>query len=184
MNNLIFERCEIKYETVLRLIRSVAAHVLGPYLNTERMEELMSEGWVIALESLQAFDPSRGAQATTYLWLQLNSRLRRYHAATCNRYTRVIECEHVCESFSTERLPKSGIFDGNPWAMSPDIMYEKKERLTFWEQVKQNNASGVQCCLNCVSGSPAERALAYRRRKRYMDKMQASLEMMRHKKSQ
>jgi heterodisulfide reductase subunit C len=57
-------------------------------------------------------------------------------------------------------------------------MYEKKERLTFWKHIKENNASGVQCCLSCMSGSPAERALAYRRRKRYMDKMQANYQMM------
>lgn len=178
MNDPIFERCHIQYETVLRLIRSISAQVLGPYLCEDRMAELEGEGWVIALEALRQFDPSRGAQASTYLWLQLNSRLRRYHAAALNHGMHTVHHERMCEVFSTDGVPQSGVFDGNPWAMAPDVMYEKKERLTFWKRIKENNASGVQCCLSCMSGSPAERALAYRRRKRYMDKMQANYQMM------
>lgn len=181
MNDLIFERCGIQYETVLKLIRSISAQVLGPYLCEDRLQDLISEGWVIALDALQAFDPERGAKASTYLWLQLNSRLRRYHASACERSQRMCGDETVCETFSTDKYPCSGIFDGNPWGMSPDVIYEKKERLKFWDQVKTLNESGVACCLSCASGSAAERALAYRRRKRYMDKMQASYQMILNK---
>lgn len=180
MNSTFFDHCQIDYKTVARLIKSVSVKILGASITEDRLNEMISEGWIVALEAMKTYDPSRGAQASSYIWGSLWHKLRRHCGLMYQNLNMHAHDDCICEQVSTDTIPQSGIFDSNPWGMQPDVMYEKKERLTFWEQIKSMNESGIQCCLACHPKSPtaAERAMAYRRKKRYLDKMQASYQMM------
>lgn len=126
-----FQKFGTDYETVLGMLRCIVFRIAGCRRNREYIEELLSEGWLIICELMHDYDPSRG-KLTTYLWLPVYGALLRYSVKK-NHQTQYIEQD--MPAVSTENIANSGVFDGNPWIMSPDVVYEKKERAKVYHQV-------------------------------------------------
>ena len=172
----IFEHCQTDYETLHSMIRAVAYKLLGRRPDREILDELIAQGWVIVMEMLPKFDPSRGARVTTYLWSQLNGRLMRF---ALDLRMRREEVSHAVPNVSTENAFNSGIFDVNPYRMQPDVVFEKTERADAWQYLKSNCEHEIHTYLQAANTKePLERVHASRCRKRQVARLQARLKIL------
>ena len=148
MEEDVFERCQTDYEFINNLVIAVSRAVAGEYASREVLDELIGEGWILTIEMMSVYDPGRGCKLSTYLWQQLGWRLKRYYQTILRKF----DNEPLPESstdmkLSTEGVPNSSIYEGNPYIMSPETVYEKMERAEIWTRIKDENASKIERCL-------------------------------------
>ncbi len=137
-----FQKYGTDYETVLGMLRCIVFKIAGGHRNREYIEDLISEGWLIICELMREYDPERG-KLTTYLWMPVYGALLRYSVKK-NHLIRQYDEEEEKPLISTDNIANSGVFDGNPWMMSPDVVYEKKERVRVYHTVVANHQEEVR----------------------------------------
>lgn len=149
MEDNIFEKCQTDYESIHSLVTVVARAVVGEELGEDILEELIGEGWILAIELMSMYNPERGCKLSTYLWQQLSWRLKRYYQMLLRKYdNEPLPDDNMNMKLSTEGVPNSNIYEGNPYIMSPDTVYEKMERVEIWTRIKDEYASKVERCLS------------------------------------
>lgn len=127
----IFKKYGIDYETVLGMLRCIVFRIVGCHSNRECVEEYMSEGWLVICELIRDYDSSRG-KITTYLWMPVYWALMRYKV---KKDYHNFHFEYGIPEISTESISNSNIIEGNPWIMSPDVVYEKKEQAKVYHKL-------------------------------------------------
>lgn len=148
MNEDIFSRHQTDYESIRLLVRAVVRSIAGDFACSEILEELNGEGWILALEMMESYESERGCKLSTYLWQQLSWRLKRYYFAMLNRCdSDPLSDENNNVRLSTESVPNSSIYEGNPYIMSPETVYEKRERAEIWKKMKEECTSKIERCL-------------------------------------
>ena len=181
MEDSIFERCQTDYESIRDLIVVVARAVVGVDPSQDILEEIIGEGWLLAIEMMSVYDPQRGCKLSTYLWQQLTWRLRRYYQMILRKYDNASLPEASTDvKLSTEGVPNSNIYEGNPYVMSPETVYEKMERAEIWTRIKSEYASKVERCLSCApaNADTAMRTRLSRIKHRDLVKLRISVQKM------
>jgi len=185
MNKDIFQRCHTTYGCVQKLIRAAVYEVAGNQASEEMLEELTSEGWILAIEMLESYDPTRGCKVSTFLWQPLNWRLQRYYCAIIRKKDKETlqddnsQDDNANMKLSTEAITNSSI-EGNPYMMSPDIFYEKMERATLWKTLKNDFASKIELCLSASppNADSSFRTRLWRTKQRELVKLKLSLQKL------
>lgn len=126
MGDDLFLQCQTTYEDIRRLLKSIVGRVVRQYNVMELSEELESQGWLIAVESLKQFDPLRNVKATTFVYAQVYGRLLRL--ARMHHKQRQAR-EAMSDSFAlTDNSKDLMAFEPNPYRMQPDVLYDINRR--------------------------------------------------------
>ena len=179
MDNL-FSKFGTTYETIQEMISSIARKIAGNHSSDEYLEELESEGWIIVLETIPEYVPGRGVKLTTFLWMAVNGGMLRY-ALKRNKRQRIFTGDDAeMHEISTESVPKSGVFNDNPYLMEPDVMYEKAERTRIWREMRDQNEEDIDFLLKKTpkSADQTVRKELSRYRKRKLLRLQASVQCL------
>ncbi len=178
VNADIFERCHTSYEAINTMLRNIASQILGRKGAAEAIQELVSEGWMLVMEMLPDFDPERGGRVTTYLWPQINGRLRRYAVKQAREKNCIVPSDDIPDR-ATDCMPVSGIFEACPYRMAPDAVYERTEKARAWASIQDEFHSDISVCLNrCSNADSRTRTSVSRIRQRKIDKITARMMLL------
>lgn len=179
-NESVFCKYDTSYESINAMITGIALKLVGNHPSDEYLDELLSEGWMIVIETLPGYVPERGNKLTTYLWMAVYGGMIRYIVKKTRRESIMLQNDKTTPVMTTESVPNSGIYEGNPYLMQPDTVYEKLERAAVWEQVCVEHRDDI---CDILQKTPKHCDLSMRKtvsrnRKRKLSQLQASVKLM------
>ena len=153
----------LEYTQMNGVIKAISIQILGKNVTDDLIEELVSEGWVYVVESIERFDPLRGTKFTTYIWRALYSRIRRHYIKIIKRDANLMD-----EFESLESWDEGSIFEANPYSQTPERFCECVESMGMWQQLKQIHGENIRACLRQVpSCAPVSMRKQYSRNRRH-----------------
>ena len=142
MDRVFFEQFGTTYDELSAYIHALAVQML-PRRYTEWLDDVVAEGWYIALDAMRAFDIRRGVRLTTYLWPYLRFGMRRY-LAQLRRYRR--EGKLFARYVGVQKTTRS-MFESGPYLLAPDEICENRERIGMWHELRARREQEVRICL-------------------------------------
>ena len=141
---------EANYQAMTRYIRAITLQYLK-HPGHELFEEVMAEGWYIAIKEMQRFEPEREVKWTTFLWPYLVFGIQQYlqKLRQCKAERRSLKKTAWFEAdldHDTYRMQTS-IFESDPYKLMPDEVYENKECVSLWQKLRHYCRKDIQICL-------------------------------------
>lgn len=179
IDTALFKACGASYEDIDTMIQNIARKIAGRK-HVEMLDDLISEGWIIVMESIPNFSPERGIKLTTYLWMSVNGGLIRFATKRNKLQQMLTHNDEQMPVVSTENVPHSDVLFNNPYQMQPDTAYEKRECITLWQQLSAEFDNDIQEILEKTPkrADITKRKAISRYRKRKLSKLQASVKLM------
>lgn len=156
------------------LVRGMAGRIISLFGASEEFDELEAFGRFVAFEAMLDFDVKRGVKVTTYLFPRLWGGMIR-HMHKNGRY--VCDETLIPNHRSTEDCHHIGLFETDPYRMSPQEVLEIDEMSKIYDDVSQ--ACGVDLERLAYHGgrhsNANARAQYYRARRKSLQAMQAKV---------
>lgn len=169
MGDDLFSRCGTSYLDFKKLIRSLAGNIARRYGCYDLIEELESQGWMAAIESLEHYDRGRKAKATSYAYPAILGSMLDAVRQHC-QFSKISDGsdEDLSAYCVTDSTKKSLEFDPNPYRMQPDIVYDVRRRQRLAQSVMREHPEEVASYGESIHGADA---CARKRHSRYRQKL-------------